>query len=200
MDISSPKYVLQDILKNLLSLNSDNPAFYSFALYSAASIYALTSLYDFDSSSDGVTEEHIKRKIFKITQALNADQWFTNLIQDNLQTSDLKTRSIDDVIFSIYRNAGYFYEKSGRLYLPEYREATVNGISFIRGTGYQKSLRMSGAGIFRKVEEAESDSDSLREMFLIPDRSNHDLFNDFITYSKFEKTNARAFAQNIEYL
>ena len=97
--LSKPRDVIQVIVRDLICLNSSNSTLFPFAVYSAASMHALTSLYE--STSD-VTSHVILNKIRKIVAALDLDQWYTNLVQKDLLTQDLTPRNIEDVIFDRY--------------------------------------------------------------------------------------------------
>jgi hypothetical protein len=58
--LSKPRDVIQVIVRDLICLNSSNSTLFPFAVYSAASMHALTSLYE--STSD-VTSHVILNKI-----------------------------------------------------------------------------------------------------------------------------------------
>ena len=187
MFFSSPKDVLAVIISELFGNNNSRTTLfqYQYAVYSAASMHALTSLYE---SSSKVTSSVILGNIKKVVEALDFGKWYKNLVQTDLLTQDLTPRNIEDVILDIYRRAGFFYQREDRLFLSEYKEVSVNGIAFIRGTGYQQNLRMSGAGIYKIDEESESEPSRLRDMFLIPQNSNADFNSCLISNSVFTES------------
>ena len=175
--------VLHEIASNLLQIEADlsNNFFRWQVIYSAAAITGLVSLRDrseieelsaqVDLGENEVSIVHFKNRIKKFIYAI---------------TSQGKgTYYIPKILYELYKQAGYFYHRNNWIRECIYKESTVGHIKFVKGTVFDNTLFMSGAGPYFFVDSPKSEINSFLEMFSIPFLPYDSLFKYLIESAKF---------------
>ena len=177
--------VLHDIASDLLQIEedlSDNISRWR-VIYSAAAITGLVSLRDqteieelssqVDSEGNEVSIVHFKNRIKKFIYAITS------------QSKGLYYEGIPEILYKVYGQAGYFYHRNNWIKECIYKESIVGHIKFVKGTVFDNTLFMSGAGPYFFVDSPKSEINSFLEMFSIPSLPYESTFKYLIKSAKF---------------
>ena len=152
-------------------------------IYSAIGRVTLASLYDEVTELNSVSITHIKQRILHLQKA------YIDLYKEILnETQYLTDDKLNDYIYQIYLNAGYYYHFDKNVMPCGYTEVNYNSIKLRRGKYLHQNLAMSGLGIYTIDNRYSGASiEEVMNMFKIPTETYSQYVLKLIKKAKWEE-------------
>jgi hypothetical protein len=136
--------------------------------YSAAGYVGVLSLYDDlenqETSGEPISITHFKRRVIRELKALCAAGNISEFEKNG-------KKYIAEEIYRLYLTLGNLYRAPRKIDSVPYRGAKAGDILFLRGVPVNRTVRMSGIGFYRKMQEESIESEcqiiNFNEMFHI---------------------------------